>query len=427
MRHLVLPAALLVSAVAPSAFADSVIADDQIIQGSACVGVDCVNNSVFGFSTLVLSENNTRLRFDDTSSSAAFPRNDWEITANDTFTGGNSYLAFTDVTAGRIPFRVMAGAPAGGLYLGSDGSLGFGTESPLVKLHALSGNSPALRLEQSGDEGFSAQAFDLVVNESGFALRDVTNGQSLPVRVLPGAPGNSLVLDASGQVGIGTEVCDGALHVLSQSPYVDANAQVVIENAGTNGANNLLMLRAGATFNVVYDDGSTTPIVATYSAGTLGYAPGQTAAQTITFDVVNGSLVLEGDLVANTINNVSSRQLKHEIVPVEVSDVLQQILTLDVFQWVYRNDPQQSVHLGPMAEDFFDTFALGNDGGHLNVSDLAGVALAGVKALAELAAEHDGRVAALEAQNRTLMEKNAALEARLARLERLVGGQKAAR
>src|SRR6185369_2938107 len=52
---------------------DVVFADDVIVQGSECVGLDCVNNENFGFDTLRLKENNTRIHFDDTSVSAGFP------------------------------------------------------------------------------------------------------------------------------------------------------------------------------------------------------------------------------------------------------------------------------------------------------------------------------------------------------------------
>jgi len=44
---------------------DQVIPDDLIVQGSLCVGFDCVNNENFGFDTIRLKENNTRIKFDD--------------------------------------------------------------------------------------------------------------------------------------------------------------------------------------------------------------------------------------------------------------------------------------------------------------------------------------------------------------------------
>ncbi|HWF88806.1 MAG TPA: hypothetical protein VN659_08230 [Pyrinomonadaceae bacterium] len=54
---------------------DQVIADDLIVQGSICAGLDCVNNEDFGFDTIRVKENNTRIQFDDTSTSAGFPSN----------------------------------------------------------------------------------------------------------------------------------------------------------------------------------------------------------------------------------------------------------------------------------------------------------------------------------------------------------------
>src|SRR6185436_16275160 len=99
---------------------DDVIPDDLIVQGSACVGLDCVNGEVFGFDTIRLKENNTRLQFDDTSA-APFPTNNWQIRANSSASGGASFLGFVDQGAsgnsetGTIVFEVDAGAPANAL------------------------------------------------------------------------------------------------------------------------------------------------------------------------------------------------------------------------------------------------------------------------------------------------------------------------
>ena len=68
---------------------DQVIADDLIVQGSACTGLDCVNNENFGFDTIRLKENNTRITFTDTSV-GTFPTNDWTLVANDSANGGSA-------------------------------------------------------------------------------------------------------------------------------------------------------------------------------------------------------------------------------------------------------------------------------------------------------------------------------------------------
>ena len=75
------------------------------IDGSLCVGFDCTAGMAFGFDTIILKENNLRILFDDTSVAAAFPRNDWRLTANDSANGGGSYFAIEDATAGRQVFR----------------------------------------------------------------------------------------------------------------------------------------------------------------------------------------------------------------------------------------------------------------------------------------------------------------------------------
>src|ERR1044072_187303 len=51
---------------------DQVIPDDLIVQGSICAGLDCVNNENFGFDTIRLKENNTRIQFDESCRNRSF-------------------------------------------------------------------------------------------------------------------------------------------------------------------------------------------------------------------------------------------------------------------------------------------------------------------------------------------------------------------
>ncbi len=64
--------------------------------------------------------------------------------------------------------------------------------------------TPGLRLEQNTSTGWSAYVWDIAGNESNFFIRDVTGGSSLPFRIKPGAPTNSLSISNTGFVGIGT-------------------------------------------------------------------------------------------------------------------------------------------------------------------------------------------------------------------------------
>jgi len=198
--------------VAPAA-ADVVHLDDVIIDGSACVGQDCVNGESFGFDTLRFKENNLRVHFDDTSTTGSFPSNDWRIIINDSANGGASYFAVEDSTAGRVPFRIEANAPANSLYVEDYGRIGFGTSTPAVELHIADGDTPTVRLDQDGTSGWAPQKWDIAGNETNFFIRDATNGSLLPFRIRPGAPSNTLYLQGDGNVGIGTASPEEKLHV----------------------------------------------------------------------------------------------------------------------------------------------------------------------------------------------------------------------
>ena len=203
----------------PSTLKDQVILDDLIVNGSACVGIDCINGESFGFDTHRLKENNLRIHFDDTSNSASFPGNDWRIVINDSENGGSNHFSIEDATAGRSPFRVEGGAPLHSLVVEADGDVGFGTLDPVVEVHIVDGDSPTLRLEQDGSSGFTPQSWDLAANEANFFIRDVTNGSRLVFRIQPGAPSDALYIRNSGNIGLGTDSPQAALHVMGSGIF----------------------------------------------------------------------------------------------------------------------------------------------------------------------------------------------------------------
>jgi hypothetical protein len=194
-------------------FPDVVTPDDAIIQGSLCVGLDCVNNESFGFDTIRLKENNTRIKFDDTSTSAGFPANDWQLTANDSASGGASKFSIEDITGSKVPFTITAGAATNSIFVDSTGRVGLRTSTPVLDIHANTSNTPAMRLEQNNSGGFTAQTWDIAGNEANFFVRDVTGGSRLPFRIRPGAPTSSVDINASGNVGIGTASPGFHVHV----------------------------------------------------------------------------------------------------------------------------------------------------------------------------------------------------------------------
>ena len=73
--------------------------------------------------------------------------------------------------------------------------------------------------------------------------------------------------------------------------------------------------------------------------------------------------------------------------------------------------------MGPVAEDFFAAFQLGNDEKGITTTDSAGVAFAAIQGLYEEVAEQNAEI---KARNADLEARNAELEGRLAALEKRV-------
>ncbi|MCB1876039.1 MAG: hypothetical protein KDH88_08700 [Chromatiales bacterium] len=161
---------VLLLALPQASWADNQINDDLIVRGSECVGQDCVLGENFSFETLRLKENNTRLRFVDTSNTGSFPSVDWELVANDSNNGGRNRFSVENVDTDRELFTLEDGAPSYSLYVNDNGHVGLGTQDPQKRLHLTSENSPAIRIEQTGSGGFPNVSWDIQANEDGLSI-----------------------------------------------------------------------------------------------------------------------------------------------------------------------------------------------------------------------------------------------------------------
>ena len=453
---------------------------DTIIQGSNCTGQDCVTSESFGFDTIRIKENNLRFHAEDTSNSASFPTSDWRLLFNDSSNGGANHFSIHDNDAATTPVRVEATAPTDSLVVNDDGRIGFGTQEPVVELHTVDGNTPTLRLEQDGSDGFTPQTWDLGGNESNFFLRDATNGSALifrvypgdfedtlvllngrggvgtnkplmpvhvsesytpvvrlgqtaggfaaqdwdiggnetnffirdstdpdnklPLRIRPGTPTNTLILsaDASGRVGMGTDTPGSQLHVYGVDGVTHAHFQEdstttagrTVVSVSNNGASRLMLENTGSSNEwYMLADASNLFAIADSTAGTP-------------------ELELDGSgnlTIVGTLSSGSDVNSKRNITPVDGADVLDRLEQVPVSEWTYNADSAPVRHVGPMAQDFHAAFGLGDDDRRIAATDMAGVALAGVKQL------HDE----IRARDAALAQKDAELEAMAARLDQL--------
>jgi hypothetical protein len=188
--------------------------------------------------------NNTRFKFEDTSTSAGFPTTDWQLSANDTFSGGANKFFVEDLTAATVPLLIEGGTPTNALYLDSTGRIGMGTSTPGRNLSISDPVSPTIRMEQSASP---FQAWDVVANNNNFYVRDV-NHEFNPFIIRSSAPDNTLVLDSTGRIGLGVSA---PLYQIHQSSGARLDAGNWVNASSREVKQDIHPLNSGAAVDAV--------------------------------------------------------------------------------------------------------------------------------------------------------------------------------
>jgi hypothetical protein len=121
---------------------------------------------------------------------------------------------------------------------------------------------------------------------------------------------------------------------------------------------------------------------------------------------------------------ISDRNRKEDFLGVSGEDILARIRQLPVSTWRYRDEADRSTfHIGPMAQDWHRAFGFTTDDHTINMSDFDGVNLAAIQALDGRSQTQDARIDEQAAHIRALETENAALRARLERIEARLASQ----
>jgi hypothetical protein len=84
---------------------------------------------------------------------------------------------------------------------------------------------------------------------------------------------------------------------------------------------------------------------------------------------------------ASSWGTVSDRNAKENFAPIDGVDVLERLAAIEISTWNYKTQDHSIRHMGPMAQDFYAAFGLGEDQKRINTVDADGVALAAVQGL----------------------------------------------
>jgi hypothetical protein len=372
---------------------------------------------------------------------AGFTEQIWDV-------GGNeSNFFIRDVTNGGIlPFRIAPNAPKGSIYVAADGDIGFETTTPDGQFdvaHSANGNdhafliSPVSYVGINIDNGFEPRTLFEIQHTGGqsrFAVKssgevgigtfnpsgrfdvrdmgdtlsyfnvdasgDVGIGTNSPVGrfevTSSDAATSHFVIDASGNIGFNTPVPTSLMHLSGTAAFPAALLTIENTDAAAVNAVGFLLKNAGSNF-ITFEDSSAGAITPLWNLSSRIQGDFRITNAIGTGEEFNlsqgGNLTISGDLTANSTLYTSSRSLKENFALIDGEKILNGILGLPISQWNYKSNDASIVHIGPMAEDFHQTFSLNGDSTEqISVSDIAGVTLAAIQQLKKLIDEKDQKI-----------------------------------
>lgn len=316
----------------------------------------------------IVGHNAPAIRLEQTNL-GGFPARTWGLEANDL------NFMIHDVTGNRRAFKVQSGAPNDTMYLQNTGKVGMGTSSPGTKLHLVDViESPRIRFEEATGTPY---IWDLLGDHAGFDVVDVTTGHT-PLAILPGAPTNSMFVNSSGNLGLGTSSPATALHIhkLSQAATPeslvrfqvgdDAAARLEINNAsssngvfipriqGRASAQNASLIMEGL---IGTDVGSGPAIVYNVAKSAGGAVATRPLVVYRNNNAAKVTISANGNVTATAFVNASSREFKDKITDLSSDKASAALRQLTPVEFVYKDDTSADPRIGFIAEDVPDLIA----------------------------------------------------------------------
>jgi len=388
------------------------------------------------------------LFFEDTSTTDDGDGYDWLIYTEHTGTASGYFrvwddnsnsnvLNFSSGTSDSANRNSLAVDSSGNIGLADDtvyidkfnNWIGIGTVTPTRNLH-LFGDAPAVVLQDSSGKTWTLNRDG---NSGVFDIswkKDATSDTASPFTLRYPAPENSIYVQTTGFVGMGTANPSVPLHVTRN----DGTASLLVDEVSVTTAPRIMQrLRNNGPTALFLEDTSVTGgtwsfmlnsnnfVINNVAAGGLkivaaadnSYRIKNKATGVETMKVTaNGNMAISGILYTG-----SSRTIKDNIDTVENSSILTKLDELPVSYWNYKTTNADDRHIGPMAEDFYELFGLGTSNKYVAPGDLAGIALAAAKALNEKSTIKDDQISKLSKENEQIAKTNDELKLRIHALE----------
>jgi hypothetical protein len=160
---------------------------------------------------------------------------------------------------------------------------------------------------------------------------------------------------------------------------------------------------ANGVSHIPHPGGPTSRITAGYGEIVLAVG-GPDAAPSTMLHVTTSGVCVQG-----AVGNCSDRNVKQDVAPVSPAKILDRVLSLPVSEWSYKFDATTR-HIGPMAQDFYSAFNVGQDEKHITTIDESGVALAAIQGLNQKVEEREAKIRSQSVEIAELKHRLDALE-----------------
>jgi hypothetical protein len=182
----------------------------------------------------------------------------------------------------------------------------------------------------------------------------------------------------------------------------------------TGSANTALGLNAfksGATFEnstaIGYDTQVTASNMMVFGNGVTKWGFGVSPAAGNAFQVGTNGTNGSGAYLTNggVWTNTSDRNKKENFHTVNGKEILAQIAQLPITRWNYKGEAASIQHIGPMAQDFYKLFQVGNNETSISTIDPSGIALAAIQELNKQKQEQQQIIENLKTEIKQLKEQ----------------------
>jgi hypothetical protein len=129
-----------------------------------------------------------------------------------------------------------------------------------------------------------------------------------------------------------------------------------------------------------------------------------------------GSPIRSGATIAagsGTWGSLSDRGSKENLQAIDGADILSKLVELPISTWNYKTQAESIRHIGPMAQDFYAAFNVGEDNKHITTVDEGGVALAAIQGLYQKLQDSEAKLSQKDAQIQALQTRTDKLESEL--------------